>query len=766
MKNYILRYILILLSILLGVSNSYSQAIEKGTGMTYTKGVPTHIPRIKFDAEINMDINTGRLYQWSQPVNQWRLMARGVDVGNFNGAPTYVPGYGQSTFVINNQKQIYYYSGNVWSCLTCAVGAVGAYNGLSRFSDSIVLGGTLDRSTTIRGVSTFPLIFDSLSTFRVTTSATLGNSYNVISSIPFLDNGITLSAVNVLDPNISTSLNVRAQNESQLASRNDTNQAYFRLTPTSAYLGSGLIANPSSNKQFRIENDSFLFINMEYAPAESNDFLVITPDGVVFKDSTALSPTLVAGQGISISGDTIRNTGDLNAANEIQWIDSFYISNDTLFLSLSLDIDTTSWVILPSIAGGNGIYGGSGTVPGATVATIDSSLLFSSQESLNQFSVSMTNPLGTFGSSMISRADSLALRYFDVASDSRVTVNSNGVLLRTQTPDRVIIQGADARYQADYRSTYGDRSLIDKKFADDTYARNGMNIGTGSGVFAAKVDSILQFKSLFGSTGINISSDATTITFKADTTLLATVYDVSQVSGFANPMTTLGDVIYGAASGTPTRLAGNTTTTKQFLSQTGTGSASAAPSWSAVTKSDVGLSNVENTALSTWSGSSNITTLGTVTTGTWNASTIAVNKGGTGATSLTGVLVGNGTSAVTGVTGTANQIIKFDGSQWIASNQNTYQLINTAQTISDAVNQVYINTLSGNTIFTLPSCTSSTNGLKYEITKMGADNFSATIRPSATQQFFGSSPEKVLYHQGNGIICTCNGTGTWLYSTM
>jgi len=766
MKNYILRYILILLSILLGVSNSYSQAIEKGTGMTYTKGVPTHIPRIKFDAEINMDINTGRLYQWSQPVNQWRLMARGVDVGNFNGAPTYVPGYGQSTFVINNQKQIYYYSGNVWSCLTCAVGAVGAYNGLSRFSDSIVLGGTLDRSTTIRGVSTFPLIFDSLSTFRVTTSATLGNSYNVISSIPFLDNGITLSAENVLDPNISTSLNVRAQNESQLASRNDTNQAYFRLTPTSAYLGSGLIANPSSNKQFRIENDSFLFINMEYAPAESNDFLVITPDGVVFKDSTALSPTLVAGQGISISGDTIRNTGDLNAANEIQWIDSFYISNDTLFLSLSLDIDTTSWVKIPALSGGNGIYGGSGTVPGVTVATIDSSLLFSSQEAQNQFAVSMTNSLSTFGSSMITKADSLALRYFDVASDSRVTVNSNGVLLRTQTPDRVIIQGADARYQADYRSTYGDRSLIDKKFADDTYARNGMNIGTGSGVFAAKVDSILQFKSLFGSTGINISSDATTITFKADTTLLATVYDVSQVSGFANPMTTLGDVIYGAASGTPTRLAGNTTTTKQFLSQTGTGSASAAPSWSTVTKSDVGLSNVENTALSTWAGSTNITTLGTVTTGTWNASTIAVNRGGTGATTLTGVLVGNGTSAVTGVAGTTNQIIKYNGTQWAAVNQNTYQLINTAQTISDAVNQVYVNTLSAHTIFTLPSCTSSTNGLKYEIIKMGADNFSAIIRPSSTQQFFGSSSEKVLYHQGNGIICTCNGSGIWLYSTM
>ena len=40
------------------------------------------------------------------------------------------------------------------------------------------------------------------------------------------------------------------------------------------------------------------------------------------------------------------------------------------------------------------------------------------------------------------------------------------------------------------------------------------------------------------------------------------------------------------------------------------------------TKSDIGLGNVENTALSTWAGSKNITTLGTITTGTWNGSAI------------------------------------------------------------------------------------------------------------------------------------------------
>ena len=50
-----------------------------------------------------------------------------------------------------------------------------------------------------------------------------------------------------------------------------------------------------------------------------------------------------------------------------------------------------------------------------------------------------------------------------------------------------------------------------------------------------------------------------------------------------SPMTTSGDLIYGGASGAGTRLAGNTTSTINFLAQTGTGSASAAPAWTAFT---------------------------------------------------------------------------------------------------------------------------------------------------------------------------------------
>jgi hypothetical protein len=52
-----------------------------------------------------------------------------------------------------------------------------------------------------------------------------------------------------------------------------------------------------------------------------------------------------------------------------------------------------------------------------------------------------------------------------------------------------------------------------------------------------------------------------------------------------------------------------------------------------LSKSDVGLGNVENTALSTWSGSSNITTLGTVTTGTLSGVTLqGTISSGTGLT--------------------------------------------------------------------------------------------------------------------------------------
>jgi parallel beta-helix repeat protein len=69
---------------------------------------------------------------------------------------------------------------------------------------------------------------------------------------------------------------------------------------------------------------------------------------------------------------------------------------------------------------------------------------------------------------------------------------------------------------------------------------------------------------------------------------------------------------------------------------------------------------------SAYVGQSSITTLGTIATGTWGATTIAVNKGGTGQTSYTDgqLLIGNSsgnTLAKTTLTGTSNQITVTNG---------------------------------------------------------------------------------------------------------
>jgi len=77
--------------------------------------------------------------------------------------------------------------------------------------------------------------------------------------------------------------------------------------------------------------------------------------------------------------------------------------------------------------------------------------------------------------------------------------------------------------------------------------------------------------------------------------------------------------------------------------------------------------NLNNDKLeASYTGSSNLVTLGTVTTGTWDANTIAVNRGGTGQTTYTNgqLLIGNTTGNTLSratLTGTSNQVIVTNG---------------------------------------------------------------------------------------------------------
>lgn len=73
--------------------------------------------------------------------------------------------------------------------------------------------------------------------------------------------------------------------------------------------------------------------------------------------------------------------------------------------------------------------------------------------------------------------------------------------------------------------------------------------------------------------------------------------------------------------------------------------------WQTLNKAAVGLANVENTAISTWAGSTDLVTVGTITTGVWNAGAVT-SSGPLMGTSL--VLTGSGTSLVVSGSGTAD----------------------------------------------------------------------------------------------------------------
>lgn len=91
-----------------------------------------------------------------------------------------------------------------------------------------------------------------------------------------------------------------------------------------------------------------------------------------------------------------------------------------------------------------------------------------------------------------------------------------------------------------------------------------------------------------------LAADGSTITAGTNITISGGVISATDV-GFANPMSALGDIIYGGASGAATRLAGNTAAAKRFLTQTGNGTISAAPSWAAIVASDIPTLNQNTT---------------------------------------------------------------------------------------------------------------------------------------------------------------------------
>jgi hypothetical protein len=145
--------------------------------------------------------------------------------------------------------------------------------------------------------------------------------------------------------------------------------------------------------------------------------------------------------------------------------------------------------------------------------------------------------------------------------------------------------------------------------ANSIMGNNTGSAATPIALTAAQVKTLLALNNVENTALSTWAGSTSLVTLGTVTTGTWSATAIAETKGGTNQTTyTLGDILYSSASNTLSKLAGNTTSAKQFLTMTGTGTVAAAPVWSTVTSTDVGLGNVENTALSTWAGSTSLTT--------------------------------------------------------------------------------------------------------------------------------------------------------------
>jgi hypothetical protein len=145
-----------------------------------------------------------------------------------------------------------------------------------------------------------------------------------------------------------------------------------------------------------------------------------------------------------------------------------------------------------------------------------------------------------------------------------------------------------------------------------------------------------------------LSGDTTTVAGS-----LATTTAKSNGNAFPTLATVLGDIWYGSAGSAMSALAGSTSATKQYLTQTGNGTVSAAPAWGTIQAADVPTLNQSTTGTATTATNVAGGALGSVPYQTASGTT-ALLAGNT--TVQAQVLCQTGTGSVSAVPGWCNYL--------------------------------------------------------------------------------------------------------------
>ncbi len=460
--------------------------------------------------------------------------------------------------------------------------------------------------------------------------------------------------------------------------------------------GSGLSANPqisiSANPQFSGTSNARLpFGSTAQRPVTPLDGMIRynTTDNVLeyydsnLADWQQVAPTTGVVASVSGTLNRITSTGGLNPIIDIS---GSYVGQTSLITLGTVTTGTWQSTIISPTYGGTGINNGSSTI------TIGGSVAFSGAHTF----------IGV------------------LTGDTNVTFPTSGTL-STTTGTVTSVSGTAARIT----STGGNTPIIDIS-ASYVGQASITTLGTiGTGVWQGTV-----IGSTYGGTGVNNGSSAftiggnfsmvgahtfagtltgdTAVTFPTSGTLLTSASAVSSITGTANQITasaSVGAVTLSIASnpvlpgtggvtlpqGTTAQEAG-AAGTMRFNTQTtvfeGTLDGIAWTPFSTAAGTVVSVSGTSNRITSTggttpvidisasYVGQSSITTLGTISSGTWNGSVISPTYGGTGVNNGTSTITIGGNTAFSGAftftgTLTGNTAVTFPTSGTLSTTTGT-----------------------------------------------------------------------------------------------
>jgi hypothetical protein len=542
-----------------------------------------------------------------------------------------------------------------------------------------VTGGQITDSTEI--ASTYDSGTGTTSLTLKTTAVTAG-SYGSASSVPVITFDSKGRATSVSTASISTSLNVAG---------NIGTGSISLVTDTLNITGTGPISttvNPTTNTLEIAAADGststkgISSFNPSSFSSSSGDITIkaagisntqlinsSTTIGTTSVDLGSSTTTLAGLTAVTSTAFTGGLTGNATTATTLQTARTITISgpitgtatsfNGSTDISIpvtSLDVSHASLIgVLPVIRGGTGATTSTGT--GAVVLS-DSAALTGTPIAPTAATGTSTTQLAT--TQFVSIAVDAARTGLVVKASVRVATTANITLSNTQTIDGVAL-------------SVGRRVLV----KDQTVgSENGIYV-VASGAWSRSTDAdtdaeVVSGMFVFVEQG-TANADSGFVLATDDTIVVGTTALVfAQFSGAGqiisgSGLTKVGNTLnVGAGVGiavnaddvalTGQSLAFHNLATNGIVSRTASGSVAArtvtgTTNRTTVTNGDGVEGNPTLDIASTYVGQTSITTLGTVATGTWNANTIGVTKGGTGLTSVTtnGIIYGNATATM-GVT--------------------------------------------------------------------------------------------------------------------